>query len=213
MVSEEFISFALDRAREDADERGKTIEFLFTAEQVARVYTRKTHRDHDGDGLWFQIKTGPIFNCLGERERVRKSCFSGAIEGDAARDIAAYVIMKLDGAEPENYGTTGTHDNAALLPLSTQEYQRQKAATEEEIERRRDAALQHSGLTIDISNGEMTISMSEEAHQHVAQQAAALGLDVETFMRRLMETVAERHLHMKKGEGKFTAHPPKTSRR
>jgi hypothetical protein len=107
MVSEQFISFTLDLAREDADERGKTIEFLFTATQVARVYTRKTHPAHDGDGLWFQIKTGPIFNCLGERERVRKSCFSGAIEGDEARDIAAYVIAKLNGFQPTDYSAEG----------------------------------------------------------------------------------------------------------
>ena len=41
---------------------------------------------------------------------------------------------------------------------------------------------------------------------------ASLGLDVDTFIRQCLETIAEKR-GMKKGEGEFTVHPPKRPRR
>ena len=103
IVSQERISMILGFAMEDADERGKTIAFPFTAHQVVRVYCFKEHPDFYGDGLWFQLADGAIFNCLGEREKVRKSCFKGAVEGQEARAIATMVIAKLDGFKGEDH--------------------------------------------------------------------------------------------------------------
>ena len=94
---EPWISFAIERAREEADECGKNITFSFGAQDVERVYTLKCHPDESGDGLWFQLKGGKIFNCLGERETVRKSCFERPIEGEQARTLAAVAIQQLDG--------------------------------------------------------------------------------------------------------------------
>jgi hypothetical protein len=90
--------------RLDPDERTR---FPFTASEVVRVYTRISHPAHDGDGLWFQIKGGKIFNCLGQRERKRKSCFSEPIEGDEARDLAAFAIVRLNGFQPTDYSAEG----------------------------------------------------------------------------------------------------------
>ena len=106
-ITEEWLSFAIGSAAEDADEHGITISFPFTASEVVRVYTFVSHPAYDGDGLWFQIKGGKIFNCLGQREAKRKSCFSGVIEGDDARDLAAYAIAKLNGFQPTDYTRAG----------------------------------------------------------------------------------------------------------
>jgi len=92
---QQWLRFTLDMARERADEEGRTIEFSFTADQVQRLYTLKNHPAEFGDGLWFQVKNGRIFNCTGQQDKARKACFSRAIEGQEAQDIAAFVITEL----------------------------------------------------------------------------------------------------------------------
>ncbi len=61
------------------------------------VYTMKTHPDSYGNGLWFELDGGKVYTCTGERDKTRKSFFTDSIDGEAAR-----VILKLDGAAPEN---------------------------------------------------------------------------------------------------------------
>jgi hypothetical protein len=106
-ITEDWLGCAIGFAAEEADERGIAISFPFTASEVVRVYTRISHPAHDGDGLWFQIKGGKIFNCLGQRERKRKSSFSEPIEGDEARDLAAFAIVRLNGFQPTDYSAEG----------------------------------------------------------------------------------------------------------
>ena len=67
-------------------------------------------------------------------------------------------------------------EQEGFLPLSSAEYERRKTAT-----------LDEGGMVFDIYDDRMEISLSPEMKALLAKDAAALGMDVESYMRRLWQ--------------------------
>lgn len=63
-----------------------------------------------------------------------------------------------------------------LLPVSTEEYERQK-----------DAALSNGGVAFDIHGDNAELSLSPEALAIVAEKAAQHGMDTEAFIQMIWQ--------------------------
>lgn len=67
-----------------------------------------------------------------------------------------------------------------FLPLSSAEYERRKAAT-----------LDAGGVVFDLHGDEMDVLLSPEMKATLAKDAAAQGIDVESYIRKLWQAHVE----------------------
>jgi hypothetical protein len=66
---DQWLSFQISRLFEEAEEFNTAIEFPFTADDVQAIYTLKFGDDESGDGLWFRLRDGRMFNGLGQPDK------------------------------------------------------------------------------------------------------------------------------------------------
>jgi hypothetical protein len=80
VVMDEWLSFQISCLAEDAGESKTPITFPFAADDVETIYTLKFGDDGDdeaGDGLWFRLKDGRMFNGLGKPDKTPSPVLNG----------------------------------------------------------------------------------------------------------------------------------------
>jgi hypothetical protein len=104
MPSKEWLSGIVSFAAEDADERQHKILYPFDLNDVDCIYTLAFFNDGTGgDGIWFRLKNGTIYDIMGNRLSRRKGSFEQPVKGFAAIRIAEYVMSRLHGREPTDF--------------------------------------------------------------------------------------------------------------
>jgi hypothetical protein len=96
---EEWLSFVISSLVEEAGEIGTPISFPFTADAVAAVYTLRFHEEENdgmnGDGLWFRLTDGRMFDGLGQPDRAPLSAFEDPFPPEKTASVAALVMGRL----------------------------------------------------------------------------------------------------------------------
>jgi hypothetical protein len=92
---DEWLSFQISSLVEIAEELNTAIAFPFTADDVQTIYTLKFGDDEAGDGLWFRLKDGRMFNGLGQPDKSPRSCFEQPYDASETGYVAAVVLDAL----------------------------------------------------------------------------------------------------------------------
>lgn len=100
--SEEWLNFTIAAAADTADEMQWVIAYPFALADVERVYTLAYYDGGGGDGVWFRLRNGALYDIMGHRVRRRKASFERPVRGFDALAIAAYVMDRLHGRQPCN---------------------------------------------------------------------------------------------------------------
>jgi len=102
MPSEECLNFSIASAVETADRMQVAIAYPFELADVERVYTLAYYDGGGGDGIWFRLRNGAVFDIMGNRVSRRKGSFERPVRGFDALSTAAYVMDRLHGRQPSN---------------------------------------------------------------------------------------------------------------
>jgi len=92
---QQMVNFSIERAWEHAGEHGSIINIPFESNQIKKIYTLKYHTDEAGDGLWFELKNGAVYNLLGLKENISKSCYEDPLPETMNLEVSNYVIQKM----------------------------------------------------------------------------------------------------------------------
>jgi hypothetical protein len=84
-----------------------SITYPFDLAEVERLYTAACYAGACGQGIWFRLKNGVIYDLIGNRVRHR-GAFERPVKGIQAIRVAEYVMGSLHGWQPGRGTVWGT---------------------------------------------------------------------------------------------------------